>query len=70
MGFDFNQRGTTLEMDAAPVPQAQQPKQLQANRSSRLADIVGSRTVQREPVPAERGEPPFDADQADAGAQP
>jgi len=51
MGFDFNQRNT-IDMET-PAPQAAAPKQLQANRSSRLADIIG-KTAQREPVPVEQ----------------
>lgn len=47
--YDFNQRGTTIDM---PAPVAQAPKQLEANKSSRLADIVG-KTAQREPVPVQ-----------------
>lgn len=53
--YEFNQRGTAIEMTAPAAP-APAPRQLQANRSSRLADIVGS-AVQREPIPAEQAQP-------------
>jgi recombination protein RecT len=53
MGFDFDQRGTAIEMASAPV--AQQPKQLQAHVSSRLADIVG-RATDKVPVAAQAAE--------------
>lgn len=45
MGFDFNQRGTTIDMEPAAVA----PKQLTAHTSSRLRDIIG-KTAEKVPV--------------------
>jgi recombination protein RecT len=48
MGFDFNQRGQTIEMDA--VPTAQPAKQLQQHTSTRLSDIIGKASAEKVPV--------------------
>lgn len=48
MGFDFNQRGTTIDMETTPPAAA--PKQLQQHASTRLRDIVGSKSADKVPV--------------------
>lgn len=53
MGFDFNQRGTTIDMEATPAQAA--PKQLQQHASTRLRDIVSSKISDKVPVEQQVG---------------